>query len=229
MLAVLGLVAWDLANHNFGEVQPRRVYRSGQMPASSLAQVLRDHQIKTVLNLRGANPSRPWYQTELSTTLAARATHIDIAMSSCLWMSRTQLRAVVDTLDSAEYPLLIHCEWGSERTGLVSAFAELLRPGGSMEDARAQFSIRYLFVRINDGKVMADHLDQYENWLRTNRLEHNPANFRHWAAKGFRPCLPSREQWPYDPYPLVVVNRPRSQPPPEPRTAGATGTNPALR
>src|SRR5271166_2589778 len=99
MVPALGFVAWDQANHNFGEVQPARIYRSGQMPASALAQSLRDHQIKTVLNLRGENPSRPWYRSELSTTLDAGATHVDIAMSSCLWMSRTQLRAVVETLD----------------------------------------------------------------------------------------------------------------------------------
>ena len=86
-------------------------------------------------------------------------------MSSCVWMSRAQLNALVESLDTAEYPMLIHCAWGSERTGLVSAFAELLRPGSTLADARAQFSLGYLFVRINDGKVMAEHLDQYENWL----------------------------------------------------------------
>ena len=61
--------------------------------------------------------------------------------------------------------MLIHCAWGSERTGLVSAFAELLRPGSTLDDARAQFSLGYLFVRLGDGKVMAEHLDQYESWL----------------------------------------------------------------
>ena len=63
-------------------------------------------------------------------------------MSSCVWMSHAQLRTVIDTLDTAEYPLLLHCQWGAERTGLVSAFTELLRPGSTLEEARAQFSIR---------------------------------------------------------------------------------------
>ena len=90
--------------HNFGEVQPGRIYRSGQMPASALAQTIRDHQIKTVLNLRGSNPAEAWYRDELTTTREAGATQIDIAMSSCLWMSRAQLRALVETLDTAEVP-----------------------------------------------------------------------------------------------------------------------------
>jgi Tyrosine phosphatase family len=148
----------------------------------------------------------------MSVTREACATHVDVAMSSCLWMSRAQLRALVKTLDTAEYPLLIHCAWGSERTGLVSAFAELLRPGATLDDARAQFSIRYLFVRVNDGKVMAEHLDQYENWLRARGIEHAPANFHRWVDEGFQPGQPSREDWPYDPYPLVVTARPGDKP-----------------
>jgi hypothetical protein len=212
MITALSCVAWNQANHNFGVVQQERVFRAGQMPASALGQTLRERRIKTVLNLRGSNPSERWYRDELSTTREASATHVDIAMSSCLWMSRVQLQALVKTLDSAERPLLIHCAWGSERTGLASAYAELLRPGGTLEDARAQFSIRYLFARVNDGKVMAEHLDQYENWLRERGIEHQPANFHRWVDQGFQPGHPSREDWPHDPYPLVVIVRPGDKP-----------------
>jgi protein tyrosine phosphatase (PTP) superfamily phosphohydrolase (DUF442 family) len=208
VVPVICYLAWDQVNHNFGQVRPGHIYRSGQMPASALAQTIRERQIKTILNLRGANPSESWYRDELSATLKEGATHIDIAMSSCVWMSREQLRALVDTLEKAEVPLLIHCAWGSERTGLASAFAELLRPGSTLDDARAQFSIRYLFIRVNDGKVMAEHLDQYESWLRESGAAHSPDKFRQWATEEFRPGHPGREEWPYDPYPLVVVERP---------------------
>lgn len=217
-----GYVAWDQATHNFGQVEPGSLYRSGQMPASALAQTIRERGIKTVLNLRGSNPSEAWYRDELLTTLDEGASHIDIAMSSCLWMSRAQLRTLVDTLEKSDYPLLIHCAWGSERTGLASAFAELLRPGRTLDDARAQLSIRYLFVRVNDGKVMAEHLDQYEGWLHQIGQQHTPANFRRWVDQGFRPGRPSREDWPYDPYPLVVVNRPEPRPLVQPLATGGS-------
>ena len=98
----------------------------------------------------------------------------------------SQLIALVEVLDTAEYPILIHCAWGSERTGLVSAFAELLRPGGTVADARAQFSLGYLFVRINDGKVMAEHLDQYENWLRGTRLVAPAGDISPLGERGFQ-------------------------------------------
>jgi protein tyrosine phosphatase (PTP) superfamily phosphohydrolase (DUF442 family) len=216
-------VAWDQANYNFGTVQPGRIYRSAQMPPRALAETIGRHGIKTVLNLRGSNPSGSWYQHEVATTNGTGATQVDVAMSSCLWMSRAQLRALIQTMDSAEYPLLVHCWWGAERTGLVSAFAELLRPGAHLADARAQLSIRHLFVPVKDGKVMAEHLDQYENWLRANHLEHDPAVFRRWVNEGFVPGIPSREQWPYDPYPLVVITRPGAPPQAVRVAAGAGG------
>jgi hypothetical protein len=227
LLPAILYIAWDQATYNFGSVQPGRLYRAGQMPATALGRTVHDYRIKTVLNLRGPNPADTWYAAELQSSLAAGATQVDIPMSSCLWMTREQLRTLIETFDSAEYPMLIHCAWGSERTGLASAFAELLRPGGSLADARAQFSIGYLFVRINDGKVMAEHLDQYENWLQTNGLKHDPATFRRWAAEGFKPGVPNRDQWAYDPYPSVVVTRPGSASMPRgPVARGARPTSP---
>jgi Tyrosine phosphatase family len=205
-------IAYDQATSNFGVVQPGRVYRSGQMPPKALARALRQYSIKTVLNLRGSNSNEAWYRDEVKTTLAAGATQIDVPMSSCLWLSRDRLSNLIELLEQADYPLLIHCNWGSERTGLVSAFAELLRPGATLAEARAEFSLGYLFVRLGDGTIMAQHLDQYESWLRARGLAHDRETFKKWVAEGFRPLLPNREQWPYDPYPLSVITRPGAQP-----------------
>jgi protein tyrosine phosphatase (PTP) superfamily phosphohydrolase (DUF442 family) len=220
LIPIALFVTWNQAHYNFAVVQPGRIYRSGQMPARALEPTLEEHRIKTVLNLRGANPDESWYRDEMESTRTRGATHVDIAMSSCLWMSRAQLKTLVRTLDTVEYPLLIHCAWGSERTGLASAFAELLRPNSEIADARAQFSVRYLFVRVNDGKVMAEHLDQYEEWLNNQGIAHTPANFRRWVDEGFRPGHPSREDWPYDPYPLVVIKPPNRAAASRPVAAG---------
>ena len=201
-------VAWDLRNDNFGAIEPGRSYRSRQMSPDRLTATLRERRVKTVLNLRGVNARQAWYRAERDATTGEGATQIDISMSSCEWMSRVQLRAVVRVLDGCEYPLLVHCQQGSERTGWVSAVATLLRPGATLFDAERQFSPGYLFVRFGDGRVMAEHLDQYEGWLRGRGWSHTPARFRLWVDGGYRPGTPGREQWPYDPYPLVVITRP---------------------
>jgi protein tyrosine phosphatase (PTP) superfamily phosphohydrolase (DUF442 family) len=222
VLAVLGWIGWNLATGNFATVQAGRIYRSGQMRATDLAGKIQRHGIKTVLNLRGAHPEEAWYRAERSVVLAAGATQIDVALASCEWMSRDQMRILVRMLDTCEYPLLIHCWRGSERTGLVSAMTELLRPGAALGDAQGQFALRYLFLRAGDGAVMQDHLERYETWLRERGLAHSPARFRAWAAAGYQPGLPCREQWPYDPFPLVVISRP-ARPAPH-RLAGSPTT-----
>jgi protein tyrosine phosphatase (PTP) superfamily phosphohydrolase (DUF442 family) len=211
-LGVGAFAAWAfLISDNFGVVEPGRIYRSAQLRAEVLRAKVREHGIRTVLNLRGSHPELPWYREERSTTLGEGATQVDIALSSCEWMSRPQARALVEAIETAERPLLVHCFHGSERTALVSSFAELLRAGSTLADARAQFSARFLFFNVGDGVVTLRHLEAYETWLTAQRRPHTPEGFRHWILEEYRPGQPCREQWEYDPYPLVVVTKPVKQ------------------
>jgi protein tyrosine phosphatase (PTP) superfamily phosphohydrolase (DUF442 family) len=197
------LLIWD----NFGTVKPGEFYRSGQMKGSSLAEKLREHRIRTVLNLRGSHPESTWYADERASTLEAGATQVDIALSSCEWMSKAQARALLEVLETADRPILVHCFHGSERTGIVSAFAELLRPGSTLLDAEEQFSFRHMYFGIGDGVVARHHLELYESWLKGQSLDHSPDHFRRWLGSEYQPGKPCREAWNYDPYPLVVVTR----------------------
>src|ERR1700754_3739674 len=75
--APVGVRLW---NGNFGEVRPGRIFRAAQLPASRLSRTVRDHRVKTVLNLRGANPNSAWYRDERAATLAEGATQVDLSM-----------------------------------------------------------------------------------------------------------------------------------------------------
>jgi protein tyrosine phosphatase (PTP) superfamily phosphohydrolase (DUF442 family) len=206
---VIGLtVAWMfLISDNFGTVRPGELYRSGQTSASSLAAKVREHRIKTVLNLRGSHPESDWYSEERAATLEGGATQVDIPLSSCEWMSKAQARALLEVLESAERPILVHCFHGSERTAMVSAFAELLRSGSTLDDAEAQFTVRHMYFGIGDGVVTHLHLELYEAWLLDRSLTHSPDQFRRWITAEYKPGEPGRERWNYDPYPLVVVTK----------------------
>jgi len=197
-----------LASDNFGTVRPGEMYRSGQMSAGSLAARVREHKVRTVLNLRGAHAESAWYRDERAATLAAGATQVDIPLSSCEWMSGAQARAVLEVLETAERPILVHCFHGSERTAMVAAFAELLRPGSTLADAEGQFTLRHLYAGLGDGVVTHRHLEAYEAWLRGRELAHEPGHFRRWIASEYRPGRPNRELWEFDPYPTVVITRP---------------------
>ena len=208
-LAVGAVAGWRFGlSDNFAAVRPGVLYRSGQMGAGALAVKIDRHGIRTVLNLRGSHPEQDWYRAERAATLDAGATQVDIPMSSCEWMSRAQARALLEVLDGAERPILVHCFHGSERTGLVSAFVELLRPGSTLADADRMFSLNYLYLGFGDGVVTHHQLAAYGDWLATNHLAHTPDQLRRWIRDGFTPGKPSREQWDFDPYPLVVTTRP---------------------
>src|SRR4051812_22724804 len=85
LLGIIGWLVWNFGTGNLATVRPGRVYRSGQLRASDLGRIVRGAGIKTVLNLRGAHPDQAWYRAERSATIAAGATQIDMAMSSCEW------------------------------------------------------------------------------------------------------------------------------------------------
>src|SRR5262249_24026075 len=120
-------------------------------------------------------------------------------------------------------PLLIHCWQGSERTSLISAFSELLRADSSLAEARDQFSVRHLFIECFNGTIMPEHVGRYASWLNEQGLRHSPAELRRWVREGFVPGTPNREQWRFDPYPLVVITAPAdsgSQPKEPARSGG---------
>lgn len=204
--ALFVAVRWG--SGNYGTVVSGRIYRSAQPSASGLTRALRRDGIKTVLNLRGANPDQAWYRSEKASTLASGATQVDFPMSSDQWLSREQAAALLDILDKSDYPILIHCEWGAERTGLIAAFCAMLRPGSGLDDGRREFSAYYMFLPIKDGLVMRAHIDAYASWLTARAERHSPELLRRWLTRSYEPGKPSREHWPCNPYPLRIVTRP---------------------
>ncbi len=205
ILIPVSIATYRRTSGNLGEVEPGRLYRSAQISDSHLRQLIQTHNLRTIINLRGPNPDQDWYQRELATTLDSGATQIDIPLASDLWLSREQARTLLETLDTASYPALIHCEFGAERTGLVAALARLLQPGSTLQDGYDQFSPRYLFIALKDGRTMIGHLDRYSAWLTAEHLQHTPTNLRSWLLDHYTPASPSREEWPCNPYPRKVT------------------------
>lgn len=207
-VVVGSLVFWRRSSGNTGTVEPGRVYRCAQLDGAGFERLVRAKGIRTILNLRGPNPDQAWYREELAAALGLNVEHVDLPMASDQWLSHEQVQSLLEVLDGCEYPVLIHCEFGSERTGLVSALVKLLEPGGSVEEARDEFSLRYLFLPVKDGRVMLGHVEQYERWLKAHKVAHSAEQFRRWLTRDYRPGSPSREYWPCNPYPKLVVTGP---------------------
>ena len=55
---------------NFHTVEEAAFYRSAQLGKDELQAAIREHQIRSVLNLRGAHPGQAWYDEELAVSQA---------------------------------------------------------------------------------------------------------------------------------------------------------------
>ncbi len=142
VLSLVGFYAWVHFAGNFHEVARHQVYRSGQLNATELAHRTQEVGLKSILNLRGENPDAPWYQEEILAAKALGLLHMDVSLSASTPVNTEQLKAILQLIDSAPKPLLIHCTDGADRSGLVSA-VYLLRAGENTAKAKEQLSWRF--------------------------------------------------------------------------------------
>jgi protein tyrosine/serine phosphatase len=122
-----GLYAYWQAGGNFHEVEAGRYYRSAQLAPADLDRVIRQYRIRSILNLRGRNVGTAWYDNEIATSRADDVIHLDYAISAENPVTVTQMKEILAMLHDAPKPVLVHCQAGSDRTGLVTALYRLSR------------------------------------------------------------------------------------------------------
>jgi len=185
---------------NFHEVIPGRVYRSAQLSAAALEQALRAKGIHTVVNLRGCCDPYSWYLDESRVTNRLNVCQEDICFSAGHLPSVTEVRRLVEVLDHTDYPIVMHCRRGADRTGMTAALVLLLQTDASLSQARRQLGLRYGHVALGRPAYLDGFLDLYDEWLQSQGLTHTPAVFRRWLHDEYCPaecrceitaCVPS--------------------------------------
>ena len=146
LLAVVGLplafYGFLHSNHNQHEVVPGLLYRSAQLPAGEFVGLAKQVGLRTVINLRGENAGRDWYDDQLRAAREMDIGLINYRMSASHELTVAQMTELAHILRQAPKPLLIHCGSGSDRTGLACALF-LLEAGHSPEAVAYQLSLRY--------------------------------------------------------------------------------------
>lgn len=156
-------------DHNFRAVEPGAFYRSGQMPDHRLGQFVNSHGIRTVVNLRGAWPGQDWYDEERALCAALGVAHHDLDWSMKTLPAPASLARLVEILESAERPVLVHCQGGTHRAAIASSTYRLLN-GESLEDARGEIGLFF-----NDAPI-GRLLDLYEE---------DGGDFRTWVVERY--------------------------------------------
>lgn len=147
-LAILAFQQVLRLSGNFHTVVAGQFYRSSQLSTAALEGYVRRYGLKTIINLRGAEPNRKWYQDEKQLADSLGLTMIDFGMSATKPITRDRAAALVAVLKAAQKPILVHCLDGADRTGLVSVIYASQVAGEDEETSERQLTPLYGHIGI---------------------------------------------------------------------------------
>jgi hypothetical protein len=194
---------------NLGIVHGGSVIRAAQ-PTSGLPALIHDYHLASILNLRGGSARDSWYTDEVETARKSQVDFFDLPLSATKRPSRRDLLRLIGTLDRCEYPLLIHCKAGADRTGLATAIYLMMHCNEPPRQALRAFTIYHSHVPLFGTEHLHEPIDEYANWLDANGLEHTPDRFRMWVKNEYKSDDPAMDPPPLEPGPRRPTREPTS-------------------
>lgn len=166
---------------NFHVVDEGRFYRMAQPRPEELEALVKKYGIKTVINLRGHQSGEWWYDDEAEATKKLGIKQVDIGFSTENVQFKHDWVAYLDTLKTAERPILVHCRSGADRTSEASAIYAIEYMGRNQEQAiEDQMTVANLHMSLFiPAKRQFVRNYKGENWLRT----------------AYDPCAPEFLEW----------------------------------
>ncbi|HZZ44874.1 MAG TPA: tyrosine-protein phosphatase [Tepidisphaeraceae bacterium] len=147
---------------NVHEVVAGEVYRSSQPSPAFLARTVREKNIHSILKLNPAKES-DWSREEAGEAKELGVKLINVTMGVSRLPTREELVALVEAVDTAPRPMLVHCKIGADRTGVASMLVAM-RAGESFEEA-AGSQLNWRFMHIGHfGPAVEDIVPRYREY-----------------------------------------------------------------
>ena len=106
LLAPVGYWAGQRFCGNIHTVLKGEVYRSAQLPPDRLRALVREHNIRSIINLRGPAPDAAWYIGEQAVAAAEGVTSYDFPMSPKRQLTPEKVEELLTLMRTAPKPLL---------------------------------------------------------------------------------------------------------------------------
>lgn len=157
------------------------MFRENQPNAKRVA-IWAAEGIKTVINLRGQS-HKGFYLLEREA-----CEHHGLALYNFRMFSRDvhtpyKIRAVKELFEQIEYPAVMHCKSGADRTGIMGVLYKHFKMGEPIEKAVEQLSLKY--GHIKSGKTgMLDFF--FDDYLAYNTAR--PIAFMDWVETVYDPA-----------------------------------------
>jgi protein tyrosine/serine phosphatase len=162
--------------HRLGD----RAWRCSQ-PAPHHVRTLARRGIRTIINLRGERHCGS-YWLEQKACEQYNVVLVNFPIRSRRAPTREELKAAIELLDRIEYPMLMHCKSGADRTGLMSVLYLILQKSVPLAKARRQLSPRYGYFRHTSAGILYLFFEQY---LEDSRR--HPMPFAEWVENVYDP------------------------------------------
>ena len=164
-------------NHNLKVISEGKVYKSGVIPPEDIADFVKKHHIKSIIDLRfpgtGDDVNNPEIPVELIAEKEAAAkikglNYFNIGSDQV--PKPENLDAFFKVMDNqANYPVLIHCFHGVGRAEMYSAIYRIEYENWTNDEARTETRFLTKFSSFDLGKPKGDFLHSYVK--RENRIE----------------------------------------------------------
>ena len=165
-----------LLGYNLYAIAEGRAYRSRQPDEALIDHVVDELGIRTVVNLRGENAGKPWYDVEARRLEELGIRLVNIRTSASSPFSPEALLELYETFLTADEPILMHCQAGADRAGAAAAIWRMTVLGDSRQDALTELDCLYGHFREFTPAMdwVAEVFVADANWIRT---EYDPSVF----------------------------------------------------
>lgn len=172
---------------NFHVVEQGHFYRAAQVNRYQLEQWIERYHLKTVVSLRGGSPGNPGLQAGRTAAANKGIRFIQHKMRARRYPTKAELLGLWKIFAQGEYPMLVHCESGVDRSSLASGVYLLWR-SGDLDQAEDQLDF---FPYWHTGWFGSYKLDRV---FEMYRPFHGKLSFPEWVENEYKnPDNPDQE------------------------------------
>ena len=157
------------------------MFRENQ-PSPKRIAILAKMGIKTIVNLRGESP-KGFYLLEKEACEKHGIELINFRMYSRDVHSREKIRAAKELFEQIEYPALMHCKSGADRTGIMGVLYRHFHMGDTIEQAMEQLRFKYLHVKHGKTGMLGFFFNDYLKYAADNDV-----SFIDWVDTVYEPA-----------------------------------------
>ena len=154
---------------NFHKVD-EDLYRSAQPTKNQFKNIIKKHNIKTILNLRGKEHLKDLnYEIEIAKKYNVKL--ISVSLKSRGFAKEEELLNLINILKSIKTPGLIHCKAGSDRTGFVAVLYLHVVKNIPIKKALKELNFfPYLHIKYSQAGKMDFFFEKYLEFSKNNNL-----------------------------------------------------------